>query len=101
MIKKKKKPESTIDSLTETLLEAVSESVSTQETPDREEKKIKYVVLRDNKRVSDIEYDDPKDPAAIAERDFWMKVVARHPDGTRLSITKYNNKIHRVYGEIK
>jgi len=101
MIKKKKRPESTIDVLTETLTEALSDSATTQEAPSKEEKKIKYVVVRDNKRVSDIEYDDPKDPAAISERDFWMRVVARHPDGTMVSITKYNNKIHRVYGEIK
>ena len=101
MIKKKKKLESTIDALTETLSEVVSENATTHETPTKEEKKVKYVVVRDNKRVSDIEYDDPKDPAAIAERDFWMKVVSRYPDGTVVSVTKYNNKIHRVYGEIK
>lgn len=97
MIKKKKKLESTIEELAETLSEVVLESNPVQETHPKDEKKVKYVVVRDNRRVSDIEYDDPKSPEAISERDFWLKVVSRHPDGTRVSIVKYNNKVHRVY----
>ena len=97
---KKKVPnkvESMIDDLSKALDEVSGNPPPREKEKQDEEKVQKYVVVRDNRRVSDIEYENPKDPAAIAERDFWMRVVAKFPDGTKVGIVPYNNKIHRVY----
>ena len=58
----------------------------------------KYVVLRNGIRVSDVEYDDANDPAAISERDFWNTVVtnwSKHEPP--VLIVPYDNKKHRVW----
>jgi hypothetical protein len=57
----------------------------------------KYVVVRDNLRVSDKEYITADDPAAVNERDFWQRVVNRFPDGTKVNIVEYDKKRHRVW----
>ena len=96
MPKQKKKPENkTLETLVDSLSTIVVKETSKQKNvPD---KKSKYVVVRDNHRVSDVEYDGPNDDRAISERDFWMRIVSKHPDGSRVRIVEYDNKIHRVY----
>jgi hypothetical protein len=89
---KKKKIEKT-DTSVETLAEEIVESVS-KDNPQVEET-VKYVVVRDDRRVSDNEYTDPKDPKAIDERDFWQRVCKRWSPGEKTTIVKYNKKRHR------
>ena len=59
----------------------------------------RYVVTRDGHRVSDVEYETPDDPKAIAELEFWKKVEVNHSWGAPVVIVPYNNKIHRVWDE--
>lgn len=66
-----------------------------------EEKKSKYVVVRDHRRVNEDEYEDPKDPRALGWVEHYNRITKRWPDGTKTEVVPYNNKIHRVYGEIK
>jgi hypothetical protein len=42
-----------------------------------EVKPIRYVVVREGYRVSDVEYDDPNDPTCISEVQFWKRVVKK------------------------
>lgn len=90
---KKKKIEQTDTSVLETLAEEIVKTVSKDE-PQKEET-IKYVVVRDDRRVSDNEYTDPKDPKAIEERDFWHRVCKKWSPSEKTSIVKYNKKKHR------
>jgi hypothetical protein len=57
----------------------------------------KYVVIRDNKRVSEVEYDNPNDPSAIEEMRFWNKIIKRWPDGTKVEIVPFDKKKHRIW----
>ena len=57
----------------------------------------RYVVVRGGLRVSDKDYPKPDEPRAIAERDFWQKVVNRYPDGTKIEIVQYDKKKHRIW----
>jgi len=57
----------------------------------------KYVVTRGGHRVSDREYSSPEDTFAVSERDFWQRVVARHPDGTKIEVVPFNKKLHRIW----
>ena len=57
----------------------------------------RYVVVRGGLRVSDKDYPKADEPRAIAERDFWKKVVERWPDGTKVEIVQYDKKKHRVW----
>lgn len=61
------------------------------ETPSR------FVVVRGGLRVSDKEYIAPNEPAAIAEKEFWQRVVRRWPDGTKVEIVPFDKKRHRVW----
>lgn len=58
---------------------------------------VKYVVIRDNKRVSDVEYDSIMDPKAILEMEFWNKIISRWPDGTKVEIVPFDKKKHRIW----
>ena len=51
---------------------------------DTKESGVKYIVIRDGRRVSDSEYDTTEE--ARSEYDFWGRVIARHPDGTKIDI---------------
>jgi len=62
-----------------------------------EQSEQKYVVIRGGHRVSDREYSSVDDPSAQLERQFWQKVIARHPDGTKMEIVPFNKKIHRIW----
>jgi hypothetical protein len=57
----------------------------------------RYVVVRSGLRVSDKDYPKSDEPRAIAERDFWRKVIERWPDGTKVEIVQYDKKKHRVW----
>ena len=79
------------------------ESVETAETvpvtknnPDPK-KSITYVVVRDGLRVSDKEYEDPKDTSAIEEKVFWETVANNHSHGEPVEIVQYDAKKHRVW----
>ena len=56
-----------------------------------------FVVVRDGYRVSDREYNDPADPVAVAEQDFWTRVAKNHSHGEPVAIVKYDSKKHRVW----
>ena len=89
---RKKKIEQTEISVVETLAEEIVNTVSKDEP---QEETIKYVVVRDDRRVSDNEYTDPKDPKAIDERNFWQRVCKRWSPSEKTNIVKYNKKKHR------
>ena len=57
----------------------------------------RYVVVRGGLRVSDKDYPKPDEPRAIAEKEFWQKVVDRYPDGTKVEIVQYDKKKHRIW----
>jgi len=57
----------------------------------------KFVVTRGGFRVSDREYDSSNDVAAISERDFWLRVIGSHPDGTKVEIVQFDKKKHRIW----
>ena len=59
------------------------------------EKRIKYVVTRDNMRVSETEYDNPGD--AQNEVTHWENVIKRWPDGTKVKVVQKDGRIHRTY----
>jgi len=56
-----------------------------------------YVVVRGGLRVSDKDYTRMDEPRAIAEKEFWQKVVERWPDGTKVEIVQYDKKKHRIW----
>jgi len=69
-----------------------------------EEQPEKYVVTRGGHRVSDKEYSLETtvngvviDSAAYTEKDFWQRVVDKHPDGTKVEIVPFNKKLHRIW----
>ena len=56
-----------------------------------------YVVTRGGLRVSDQEYLTPDFPSAVAEKDFWQKIVNKYPDGTKIEIVPFDKKKHRIW----
>jgi len=58
-------------------------------------RKVKYVVVRDNIRVSETEYDNESD--AQGEVAHWNRVITRWPDGTKIKVVEKDNRIHRTY----
>jgi hypothetical protein len=57
----------------------------------------KYVVIRDNYRVSDREYEAFDDPNAINELQFWTRVANNHSYKEPVKIAVYDPKKHRVW----
>jgi hypothetical protein len=51
---------------------------------------IKYVILRDGRRVSDLEYTS-KDEAKT-EYDHWYSIIKRWPDGSKIEIVEMKGK---------
>jgi len=76
-------------------IDEVVEQTITDWTPG--EKTPRYVVIRGGLRVSDKDYPDQSEPRAIAEMNFWRKVIDRWPDGTRVEIVQYDKKKHRIW----
>lgn len=74
-----------------------TENQSITKTPTNKEKSNKYVVVRDGRRVSDREYDRKDDPEAVREMRFWERSASRFPDGTKVSISEYDAKLHRTW----
>lgn len=58
-------------------------------------KQTRYVVTRDEYRVSDIEYQNRED--ASNEYIFWNNVVKKWPDGTKIDIVELDRRKHRVH----
>ncbi len=56
-----------------------------------------FVVTRGGCRVSEREYNSPDDPWAVNEKDFWLRVVSRYPDGTKVEIVPFDKKKHRIW----
>ena len=52
----------------------------------------KYVVLRNGRLVSDLQYDSIKD--ASEELSHWQRIIQRWPDGTKLTVAKFDAKSH-------
>jgi len=57
----------------------------------------RYVVIRGGLRVSDKDYTSTTEPRAIAEKEFWQRVVTKWPDGTKVEIVQYDKKKHRIW----
>ena len=34
---------------------------------------------------------------ALAEKDFWQKIVDKYPDGTKIEIVEYDKRKHRIW----
>jgi len=64
---------------------------------EKKDRPVTFVVVREGFRVSDREYSDSKDPAAIVERDFWKRVATNHSYGEPVGIVQYDSKKHRVW----
>ena len=56
-----------------------------------------FVITRGGLRVSDVEYISNSDPLAVAEKNFWQRVVKKYPDGTRVEIVPFDKKKHRIW----
>jgi hypothetical protein len=54
----------------------------------------KYVVTRSGLRVSESEYDSKE--LAQPEFEHWKKIVSRWPDGTKIEISEFDEKKHRI-----
>lgn len=46
----------------------------------------KYIVIRNGHRVSDAEYESKND--AFNEYDYWMRVISRWPDKSKIEIVE-------------
>lgn len=49
----------------------------------------RFVVLRNNTRVSDLDYASRDE--AKSEYDHWHKIISRWPDGSKLEIVELKN----------
>lgn len=54
----------------------------------------KFVVVRSGTRVSELVYESKQD--AKIEFDHWSGIIKRWPDGTKIEITEYDEKKHKV-----
>ena len=54
----------------------------------------KYVITRSGLRVSDLEYENKE--RAQAEFDHWKKIISRWPDGSKIEISEFDEKKHRI-----
>jgi hypothetical protein len=75
----------------------ISELVEQETDWSPGEKETRYVVIRGGLRVSDKDYPEQNDSRAIAEMNFWRKVINRWPDGTKVEIVQYDKKKHRIW----
>ena len=69
----------------------------TVESEEQKETNPRYVVVRGGNRVSDKEYQTPDEPRALEEKNFWQRVINRHPDGTKVQIVEFDKKLHRIW----
>ena len=94
MVNKKRTNQTQLD-------EVPTPEVSSIETVEQDwvpsESSLRYVVTRGGLRVSDREYPEINEPKAIAEKEFWQKIVDHWPDGTKIEIVPYDKKKHRIW----
>ena len=81
---------------TKTLAKEIVETISKDEQHKEVETK-KFVVVRDNRRVSDSDYENQDDQRAIDEKIFWKRVVDNWSPGEKVEIVPFNKKLHRVW----
>ena len=62
-----------------------------------EETSVKYVVVREGYRVSDVEYDSPVESNCLAEIKFWSNVSKNNSYGEKVEVVQYNSKKHKVW----
>ena len=73
------------------------ESAPSMDTESEQKKPTVYVVVREGFRVSDKEYDNPKDPACRNEVEFWTKVSKNHSYSEKVEAVVYDSKKHRIW----
>lgn len=66
-------------------------------TENKDTTPVRFVVVRDDHRVSDKEYESAIDEAAIAECEFWTRVAKNHSYGEPVGIVPFEPKKHRVW----
>lgn len=79
-----------------TLITPINELVE-QDTWTPGQAATRYVVVRGGLRVSDKDYPNPDEQRAIAEKQFWQKVIKQWPDGTKVEIVQFDKKKHRIW----
>ena len=72
-------------------------TLQTATTGKIEARPIKYVVVRDEHRVSNQEYNSPTDPLCVAEIKFWSGVSKGRSYGEKVEAVQYDCKKHRVW----
>lgn len=78
--------------------QTIAAPAASQVTTERKEARpTTFVVTRDGYRVSDREYADRNDQAAIAEREFWTIIANNYSYGESVGIVQYDSKKHRVW----
>lgn len=58
--------------------------------PSNKTNNSRYVVIRNDVRVSDLEYSTKEE--AKSEYDHWNKIIKRWPDGSKLEIVELKGK---------
>lgn len=95
MAKKKKTKKTNKGSNVEKLAEEIVKTIS-EDSPQNKECN-RWVVVRDDIRVSDKEYTSPNDPEALSEFEFWDRVVKNWSPKEMVSIIPFDRKKHRVW----
>lgn len=62
-----------------------------------EARPVRYVVVREGRRVSDREYETPTDAHCVNEVQFWTRVAKNHSHGEKVEAVQYDSKVHRVW----
>jgi len=58
-------------------------------------KTVKFVVVRNNRRVSSKEYSSQED--ASEEYSYWSNLTSKWDRSAKVDVVEKNEKIHRVY----
>jgi hypothetical protein len=61
----------------------------------KSEKPTRFVVIRDRKRVSELEYVTQEQ--ASTEYSYWQGIASKWDPSSRVEILEKDNRIHRVY----
>jgi hypothetical protein len=71
----------TLSNSPENEVAVAAEAVMTEAKPEP-----MYAVFRDRFRVSDSYYASPKDEWCLHEKNYWLGIVRRWPDGTKINV---------------
>lgn len=74
-------------------IEPMTDTTSKNKT--KSAKPTRFVVLRDRKRVSDLEYSTQE--LAGSEYGYWQGLVSKWDPTSRVEIVEKDEKLHRVY----